>query len=358
MNGTSNENKLYFIIGIGRSGTTLLTKLLNKYKDIHCLPEANFLVFFLHHYKTKTSFSKNDIDQLFEEIDLYALSHPWAGWKLDIQETKKYILNAASNTKSISYQELCKIIYKQFEVVGFNKENAKLLIDKNPSYTIFTNEISHAFPESKFIWIVRDYRANVLSRKQSVFLKSPNIAYNATRWRLYNERALQFFQTNKERTLLIKYEDLVANHDLVTEKLVQFLNIEPAIETLDFEEKQRLDLTSFEIADKFKERFMKKYSDLNKTLNSDRLEAWKEQLSKPEIQICDAICSPFALELGYESSFNLSQFENIKIKIKCWKPILQGYFDIFKDRLLYYAPISLKLHRLKKKYISLGFIKR
>ncbi len=350
--------QLHFIIGIGRSGTTLLSKLLNKYKDIHCLPEANFLVFFLYHFKTKTSFSKKDIDQLFKEIDLYALSHPWAGWELDIQETKKYISTALSNRDSITYQELCKLIYKRFEVVGTNKTQAKLLIDKNPSYTIFTNEISDAFPESKFIWIIRDYRANVLSRKQSVFLKSPNIAYNATRWKLYNERALQFSEINKEKTLLIKYEDLVLQHREVTEKLVQFLNIEPAIETPDFEEKQRLDLSSFEIADKFKERFIKKYSDLNKTINSDRLDAWKEQLSETEIKECEAICSPFALELGYEPTFNLSRSEKLKIKIKCWKPILQGYFDIFKDRLLYYAPILLKLHRLKKKYISLGFIKR
>lgn len=40
------EKQLHFIVGIGRSGTTILSKLLNKFTDVHCMPEANFLVFF------------------------------------------------------------------------------------------------------------------------------------------------------------------------------------------------------------------------------------------------------------------------------------------------------------------------
>ena len=36
----NTKTQLHFIVGIGRSGTTILTKLLNMYKDIHCMPEA------------------------------------------------------------------------------------------------------------------------------------------------------------------------------------------------------------------------------------------------------------------------------------------------------------------------------
>ncbi len=353
-----NEQKLHFIIGIGRSGTTILTKLLNKYKDVHCLPEANFLVFFLQKFKGKKTFSKSEITQIFEEIDLYALSHPWVGWEFNLQQTKNDILDIVSINNTITYPNLCKAIYEKFYVTGFDKSKAKILIDKNPSYTIFANEISQVFPESKFIWIVRDYRANVLSRKQSVFLKSPNISYNATRWRLYNERANSFYQKNNDKTILIKYEDLLLNNAQVVENLVRFLNISPVLETTNFEEKQHINLDNFKIADKFKDRFTKKYSDLNKTLNTDRLSVWKEQLSETEIKQCDAICSPFALELGYDPRFHLTRSEKIKLKITYLKPILLGYFDIFKDKLLYYAPIELKLNRLKKKYITLGFIKK
>ena len=351
------EKQLYFIVGIGRSGTTILSKLLNKYVDVHCLPEANFLVFFLNKFKNKKTFFSNDINQLFEEIDLYSHSHPWVGWEFNVEQTKKYILDIVSKTNSITYEELCKLIYEKFIVTDFDKSNAKILLDKNPSYTIFANEISQVFPESKFIWIVRDYRANILSRKQSVFLKSPNIAYNASRWLLYNKRANLFYQKNKGRTILIKYEDLVLNNAQVIERLIRFLNISPILETIT-EKKQSINLDHFKITDKFKDRFLKKYSDLNKTLNTDRLNVWQEQLSENEIRQCDAICSPFAVKLGYDPWLPLSKSEKIKIKITNLIAISLGYFDIFKDKILYYAPTELKLNRLKKKYITLGFIEK
>lgn len=352
------EKQLHFIVGIGRSGTTILSKLLNKFVDVHCLPEANFLVFFLNKFKNKKTFSVNDIREIFEEIDLYALSHPWVGWEFDIELTKKYLEDVISKNEVITYQEICKLIYENFVVTCIDKSNSKLLIDKNPSYTIFTNEISQVFPESKFIWIVRDYRANILSRKQSVFLKSPNIAYNATRWLLYNKRANSFYQKNKDRTILIKYENLVLKNEEETEKLTHFLEIKPIFEAIDFEKKQTINLDSFNVSEQYKNRFIKKYSDLNKTLNSDRLDVWKEQLSEKEIKICEVICSSFAKNVGYQPSLNISKYTKIKIITICLPSILKGYLDIYKDKILYYFPTKIKLNRLKKKYIELGFIKK
>ncbi len=351
-----NNKKLHFIIGIGRSGTTILTKLLNKYKNVHCLPEANFLVFFLYHYKNKTTFTATDINLLFEEIELYRLSHPWVGWDFNVQEAKKEIHNLISKNSSITYQELCKLIYEKIKVVGADKSNAEMLIDKNPSYTIFSNHIQSELPQSKFIWIIRDYRANVLSRKQSIFLKSPNIAYNATRWKLYNKAANKLYQNNKDKTILIKYEDLVLKNEQESNRLTQFLNIKPLFEDIDFEKKQTINLDSFNISSRYKDRFVKKYSDLNKTLNSDRLDAWKEQLSEKEIKICEVICSSFAKKIGYKSSLRISQYDKIKTIIICLPSILKGYLDVYKDKVLYYFPVKIKLNRLKKKYIELELV--
>ena len=352
------EKQLHFIIGIGRSGTTILSKLLNEYVDVHCLPEANFLVFFLNKFKNKKTFFSNDINQLFEEIDLYSHSHPWVGWEFNVEQTKKHILEIVSKKNSITYEELSKLIYEKFIVTDFDKSNAKILLDKNPSYTIFANEISQVFPESKFIWIVRDYRANILSRKQSVFLKSPNIAYNASRWLLYNKRANLFYQKNKVRTILIKYEDLILKNEDVTERLTHFLNIKSIFENIDSEKKQPINLDSFNISERYKDRFIKKYSDLNKKLNSDRLDVWKEQLSEKEIKTCEVICSLLAKELGYESSLKISNYDKIKTITICLPSILKGYLDIYKDKILYYFPTKIKLNRLKKKYIELGFIEK
>ena len=68
LSGTKKD--IHFIIGIGRSGTTLLSQLLNNHKEIQALPEANFLVFFLNQFQNKKQFTINDINLLFEQIDV------------------------------------------------------------------------------------------------------------------------------------------------------------------------------------------------------------------------------------------------------------------------------------------------
>ncbi len=353
-----HSNQLHFIIGIGRSGTTILTKLLNTFQDVHCLPEANFLVFFLNQYRNKQTFSEADINLLFNQIELYSLSHPWVGWEFNIAKVKTECLYYIKNNIHITFNELSKFIYLNFKVVGVDKIKASVLIDKNPSYTIFVDKINQSFPESKFIWIVRDYRANILSRKQSIFLKPPNIAYNAIRWMLYNREAYEFYVKNKHKVLLIKYEDLVLNYEDVELKIIQFLNIAPLKELNLKEGQQKVNLDEFKMADKFKNRFLKKYSDLNKTLNSDRLSVWKEQLTEKEIEICDVLCSSVAIKIGYDPISSVSLIKKALIVISNFATICLGYFDIFKDKLLYYVSPSLKIKRLHKKYLELGFIEK
>ncbi len=348
--------QLNFIIGIGRSGTTILTKLLNTYKDVHCLPEANFLVFFLQKFQHKKEFTKKDIDQIFNEINLYALSHPWVGWQFNSNEVKKKLNDKIESNPNLSFYALVIFIYQQFKVIGYDKSEAIMLIDKNPSYTIFVKHISRYFTHSKFIFIVRDYRANILSRKQSIYLKSPNIAYNAIRWKLYNTIALSFYKMNKNKVLLIKYEDLVIDSEKEFSKIHTFLNISTEIDILNTSE--TVDLTNFKVEPKYKDRFTKKYTDLDKQLNSSRLNSWMEQLSKDEIKICDVICADVAKEFRYEPHTHSSMFKILSLKISHVKPIINGNIDIIKDKLLYYFPIQFKLNRLTKKYIEVGFIKK
>lgn len=350
------EQQLHFIIGIGRSGTTVLSKLLNRYKQVHCLPEANFLVFCMHQFKDKTNFSKNDIELLFKEIELYAYSHPWVGWDFDLTSIKEKITSYATTTKNLNYELICKLIYKEFKVVGTDKSFAEMLIDKNPSYTIYASKLEKQFPQSKFIWITRDYRANVLSRKQSVFLKSPNVAYNAIRWKLYNRKALRLYTQFPDKVLRITYEDLVLNNSDTSKQIELFLGLKADFETEDFTKKQSIDLNAFSISNKYKDRFMKKYSDLNKPLNSSRIDAWKELLTEKEITICDALCGDFSKKIGYAPHTNQSVIKKTILKFLTLPYVCLGYMDIIKDKLLYITPISIKLNRLQQKYIQLGFI--
>lgn len=348
------KKELHFIIGIGRSGTTIMNKVLNDHPQIHCLPEATFLAFFLHEFQNKTTYSSDDIDLILDQINIYSKTHPWVGWKFDRVETRKKLIHKISEG-DISYEEICKLIYEQFEVEGIPKDMSSILLDKNPSYTLFAGKLAKAIPGSKFILLVRDYRANVLSRKQSPYLNSPDVAFNACRWKIFNEIAFEFMKDYQERVLLVKYEDFVLDNENQLKKILKFLNVNEELEKTETSSEINVNVKDFNFPEKYRNRFTKKYSDLNRNINPDRLEAWKTQLSDAEIKICDAICSPTAIKFGYVPLNKMTSVVKLRIYLLHFLSIFKANAEVKKNFLIYYVPASLKLKRLKAKYRSLGF---
>jgi len=129
---TIAPKKICFVIGMGRSGTTLLSKLLNRHPQVHATPEAVFLIFFLEAYKNKDQFTSEEIKLVFEQIKWFSYTHPWVGWSFDMEAVKNETLDFV-NGKKVHYEELCKFIYTRFKVNSMDKSAALWLADKNPS---------------------------------------------------------------------------------------------------------------------------------------------------------------------------------------------------------------------------------
>lgn len=348
------NKQLHFIIGIGRSGTTILNKILNSHPAIHALPEANFLLFFLSDYKNVTRFKKEHIELMFQQIGIFALSHPLVGWELDMAKSKEKMIRLVEE-KEMSYAALCKSIYSEIKVSGKDKSNATMLIDKNPAFTLSVDQLEKNFPESKFILLVRDYRANVLSRKQNAYLKSPKVTYNATRWLVFNEIAWTFCQKHPQKVLLMRYEDLVSDYEASMKKVFSFLSVKE--EDMKETELSEVDVTKMDIAEEHKKYFKKKYDDLSKPINTSRVSAWQTELSEKEITECDAICAGFAKVYGYEAFSPVSFTTKWGILVKNLAVIIPSWLDIKKDQLLYHVSAKTKMKALIKRHESLGFIK-
>lgn len=345
--------KLNFIIGMGRSGTTILARILNAHPSVHCLPEANFLMFFLNDFKHLQSVSEAQINIIFKEIEIFSLSHPLAGWQFDLEEARKRIINL-SRGKELSFEELCKYIYSEFKVPGYDKSNSAILIDKNPPYTILVDKIGAQFPASRFIWIIRDYRANVLSWKQHSYLKTSDVAENAIRWKAFNKFAYKYYLANKDRVMLLRYEDLVGDSENSIKKIFSFLNLDLAMPVAEMNGPSFETLT---VPEQHKEYFKKKYSDLNRPLNDQRVDSWKNGLSAGEIEICDAICASFANKFNYRAQLKIPGYRKIWLKLKYSKLVLKVQLQIKNDQLLFYKSYEKKMELLTERHSKLGFIK-
>ncbi|MCW8896654.1 MAG: sulfotransferase [Flavobacteriales bacterium] len=134
-------------------------------------------------------------------------------------------------------------------------------IIKEPNFTLLFDEFYQLYPKAKFIFIVRNPKDNIRSilnrlnlpgnlpdftaydelpkSWQSLFYdyyssKNHYIEKLADMWVKYNNIYLQ----NKERFILIKYEDFIKNKEVEIVKLAKSVGLNPQFDIKDIENKQ------------------------------------------------------------------------------------------------------------------------
>jgi protein-tyrosine sulfotransferase len=191
-NKSTTNTKLnhVFIGGFSRSGTTLMRTILDVSDEINCGPESIILPQLL------------DFIQRFKSIN-----------QLTINKATSLFINQILMDKSNNIFKL--------------NRKLRLYCDKDPDILFFMNYLNTLFPESKFIYMTRDPRAAVYS-----YIKHRNLSISKyfnhylQKWDLVNsifyEKCKIIGQNN---CIIIRYEDLVNNKQLVIKFVVKFLNI-------------------------------------------------------------------------------------------------------------------------------------
>ncbi len=336
--------KTNYIIGIGRSGTSLLMSLLGAHPNIHATPENYFSIFFSQAFQNKTCFSPHDIRLMHRFNIAFGKLQPYVAFNYVLNNESKLLKNGFKGT----YHELCNEIYRSFQHTTLQNTEVSAIIDKNPSNTLFINKLLKINPEAKFVLMIRDYRANILSRKESIHLFTADVAFNSFRWNYFTMKALRLKERFPEKVLLIRYEDLVNSTDETLQSIFSFLEVE-TINSEDLRERERVSYLDFEQDEKLKssDRIQKKYGDLAKPIFKNRTDKWKESLSLLEIQISESICGKTGAQVGYQMTHEISFLMLLVFKFKNVFKSLKVNLIFQKDYLFFYLPIEFKLKRFE-----------
>ncbi|MFM7667896.1 MAG: sulfotransferase family protein [Bacteroidota bacterium] len=334
--------KVNYIIGIGRSGTSLLMSLLGSHPSIHTPPENYFSVFFAKAFSTKKSFTVKEIELINRFNIAFGKLQPYVGFEYQIPE--KILKQGFDGT----YLELCKIIYSSFKHIPFPVKNPDIFIDKNPSNTLFLKKLNHFNPGAKYILMIRDYRGNLLSRKESIHLLSPKIAFNAIRWNYYTRKALSWKQKYPSQVCVVRYEDLVENTDECLKTVFSFLEVDP-IFSEELREQERAGYANYKDDPDIEksQRAKKKYEDLSKPIFKNRIDSWKESLSKNEISIADVFCQSSGSEFNYLENYKIGYLRRIQIRLQYTFVFLKVKMGFNKDYLFYHLPIEFKVWKFE-----------
>ncbi len=281
-----------FIVGVGRSGTTLLRLMLDSHSRLSIPAETGFIPELLDQ---KTDLSKQEF------IDIISGSPNWP----DIALSKGKVEEALKKIKPFTIPEGIRAVYKVYAL----QHGKAFFGDKTPGYCLYIDQIQKILPEARFIHIIRDGRDVALSVRPLWFSPSKEIAGIAADWsdRIQKTRALSK-QCN--HYLEVMYESLVADPENEIRKILNFIDLPYEKQVLDYYKNtgERLN----EVKDRYKEDGSLLISKIDRLYNHrntfspplvEKLYRWKKEMSKEEQLDFERIAHRTLKETGYKTMF-------------------------------------------------------
>jgi tetratricopeptide (TPR) repeat protein len=194
-----------FIVGLPRSGTSLLEQMISNHSDVTGLGEKNWI---------PTAINKFSVRNIQDHAEI-------------CQITRNYYFTASN--------------YMQINTSHFT--------DKLPLNSCFIGLITNAIPEAKIIYISRDANATCFSCFKS-FFSSSGLAWTFDQQSVVNYhrlhlRHMQAMQASfPGRFLNVGYENLVNNPELEMRKIIDFCDLKFQNSVLEPEKNNRVILTA------------------------------------------------------------------------------------------------------------------
>lgn len=302
----------FYIMAMGRSGTTLLQNILNAHPNTVVPPESFFVLLLYTKYIDETTWTPETIQRFI--TDLYSDRPFRLMWQVDRETVEASFKNKEIN----SFSQACSCVKASFQE-SFNSKNLYAIGDKNPLYSTFGERILKINPKAKIIHMVRDPRGtanghiNTFNRKDALMV--------GIIWTKYNEYILKVKEHFPDQYLFIKYEDLINDTGATVAAICSFLNIEYNPEILAYRKATVAQFDTYTTALKWK------HENLLKPIDAKIAEKWKTTLTANQINQIEYTTYKTAKKLGYD-------FKRPKLNILS---ILILPFSRLKAELLYFV---------------------
>lgn len=215
----------FFIVGSGRSGNTLLRKLLNNHSTITIPPETYVLGAVIKRYRQQRTMRWTDlVDYIFSTFEFYP---EFETFNISLRPLVKELKNISIENRNLAFM-LNRFYHYYAQQIG---SDCGRWGDKTPINTFVLERIYSVFPDAKFIHIIRDGCDVIASYMQAGIYQTFEDA--AERWKVSVKLAERFSKQHPGTVLTIRYEDLVTvpNHTLL--KVCNFLGLNFELQMLE-----------------------------------------------------------------------------------------------------------------------------
>lgn len=295
-----------FIVGPSRSGTTLLSQILDNHPDIAILPETWMFTILERFGCTKRFNNKWSYILFMNELWEYVSRFDSIAAKVVAEIALEYP----------DYTGLSNYILEKFGSKYSKRRGAIIWGEKTPAHLLRLNLLDWHFSSAKYLRIARDPRDILVSYADAWNNSSYDYAFIkkvAPLVKSYMSNLVDRNFWDYRHNLLVRYEDLVNNIDLVTRNICDFLDI-------SFSEQMKYHYQSNRSG---KLANTKLHSNLKKPISPSRIGRYINSFSNEQIAFIEHIFKEEMLELGYHPSrpienlnHQLSSIQRIKEKSK------------------------------------------
>ncbi len=283
---------MLLIVGVGRSGTSLLQSMLNAHSEICFLPETQFLRNHVINRSQNTINNTAERDRFIQEL------------RADQSYKRSEIAPEAVVEVGDSYAA----VYHKFLNAFRENKGKKLVGDKDPRVIDFIAKLRNLNDSPRLIHIMRDPRAVVASRMKADWSKHWPFFMHIFLYRAQFERGRR-----KGKSLFgnsyheLYYEDLISDPSQQLRKICDFLQVlfEPAM--LEFQSSAK------ELIDKREYQWKKETTG---PLLSSNANKWKENLTNDQVFMIEYLCSGIFRSHTFTKS--TGQKADLKTRLKSW----------------------------------------
>jgi hypothetical protein len=291
--GDGERDPAPFVVGVGRSGTTLARMMLDAHPQMAIPPETHFVPDLIASCRRWRASPDRALRTITE-------SRRWGDFDLDPDEL-------LSRFRSLDPMDPAGVL-RSFYGLYAESHGKPRWGDKTPVYVTKMAEISAALPEAHFVHLIRDGRDVAVSRARRAMRAASSPEAAARKWR---DRILKA-RTQGQRIphyLELRYEDLVLDTEPALKGICEFLELpwDPCL--LRYHERAAERLS--EVARDLPAAAGKKLRPAEERLAAhaltqeppqpDRVFAWREQMNDADRAAFEREAGELLAELGYET---------------------------------------------------------
>jgi sulfotransferase family protein len=288
-----------FVVGVARSGTTLLRLMLDAHPQLTIPPETHFVPKLISHCERWMEEGATTGERRERAFELITTHPRWGDFGLDADALRRHL----EAHDRLSPGDAARSFYEAYA----EREGKPRWGDKSPPYTWKAPRIQRGLGEARFIHLIRDGRDVALSLSE-VSWGPGEVEVAARKWVDELSRAQRRARRLAPGTYMeVRYEDLVADSEPILRRVADFVDLPWDDEMLSYH--QRAEERMREVVRELKplgggtitaEERARQHELVSRPPSSSRTGRWRTEMSAEDRAAFESVGGKMLKKLGYE----------------------------------------------------------